>query len=331
MHWLAERWECAMTVLITGGAGLIGSALARNYFHRDEKVIIFDVHTNPALAGEHHENLVKVVGDVSNWPEVLNVLKDNEVKTIFHLAARLSIPSESNPWASVNVNAIGTFNVLEAARLFGVNEVVFTSSIGSYGVTADTVVTEDTIQRPLNMYGITKVFGELLGMYYHHKFGLDFRAVRFPQIVGPGVVSEGIGQYNPLLIEAAIKGESFEAWVPEDTIMPMIYFKDAIRSLEMLAEAPSERVKTRIYGVGQIMPAPTAGQLADEVKKYYPTARISFHPTAAATKILENIPRYIAGNCAEAEWGWRLSYSLQRMVADFIEEFKKQTSSQAVC
>jgi nucleoside-diphosphate-sugar epimerase len=312
-----------MTVLITGGAGLIGSELARSYLNRDHKVVIFDIGKNLALEKESPGNLVQVKGDVGNWPEVMNVVKENSVDTIFHLAARLTVASESNPWACVNVNAGGTFNVLEAARLFGVKTFVFTSSIGSYGVTADTVVTEETIQRPTNMYGVTKVFGELLGMYYQKKFGLDFRGLRFPQIVGPGVVSDGIGQYNPLLIEAAIMGKSFEAWVPENTIMPMIYIKDAIKSLEMLADAPAEPLKTRIYGVGQIMPAPTAGELLQEVRKYYPKAQVTFNPTPSAMKILDNIPRYITGSRAETEWGWKPSFSLERMVADFIEDFKK--------
>ncbi len=316
-----------MTVLITGGAGLIGSHLARTFLDRGEKVVIFDIVTNDRLEREKPQNLVQVRGDVSNWAEVLNVVKDNEVGTIFHMAARLTVASEGNPWACLNVNGLGTYNVLEAARLFGAKKILFTSSIGSYGVSADTIVTEDTIQRPTNIYGVTKVFGELLGSYYCTKFGLDFRGLRFPQIVGPGVVAEGIGQYNPQLIEAAILGKPFEAWVPEDTIMPMIYIKDAIKSLVMLHDAEEEQMKTRIYGVGQIMPAPTAAELLAEVKKFYPQAQITFRPTPAAMRILEKIPRYIKGDLAEVEWGWKPTYSLEDMVRDFIEEFKKDSAS----
>ena len=144
------------------------------------KVVIFDVVTNEGLKKEDPERLVQVRGDVSNWPEVLNVVKDHKVETIFHLAARLTVASEANPWACVNVNGIGTFNILEAARLFGVKKFIFTSSIGSYGVTADTIVTEDTIQRPTNIYGVTKVFGELLGIILLQEIRAGFSWLAFP-------------------------------------------------------------------------------------------------------------------------------------------------------
>jgi nucleoside-diphosphate-sugar epimerase len=266
---------------------------------------------------------VKVKGDITNWPEVLNVIQQNKIDTIFHLAAILSAISEENPWASININAFGTFYVLEAARLFNVKKVVFTSSMGVYGVTQDTIVMEDTIQRPSIIYGVTKVFSELLGLYYHTKFGIDFRGVRFPQLIGPGVKTMGFGQYNPWLIEAAIKGEPFEVWVPEDTVIPLMYIKDAIRSLIMLNDAPEDRVKTRVYNLGQITPPPTAKDLVDTVKKYYPNAQIVFNPDPKAVNVLKTIPKTIKGDIAEQEWGWRIEYSLNNMIKDFIEEFKK--------
>lgn len=311
-----------MAILITGGAGFTGWQLARTFLERGERVVVFDVFKNQALEKEESGDIIGLKGDVRNWPEVLNAVKEYNIDSIFHLAAMLTVPSESNPWACVQVNAMGTFHVLEAARLFGVKKVIFPSSIGSYGVTSDTVVTEETIQRPTNIYGVTKVFGELLGLYYLKKFGIDFRGVRLPQVVGPGVMSEGIGQYNPKMIEAAVRGEPFEAWVPEDTVMPMLYIKDAIRSLVLLHDAPEDAIQTRMYGVGQITPAPTARQLADEVKKYYPYAQISFKPTENAMFILKSIPTHIKGERAEAEWGWKPAYSLEEMVKDFIEEFK---------
>lgn len=311
-----------MSVLITGGAGFIGASLAVKLLERGETVIIFDRVLNESLeAGKG--KLVQIKGDIGNWSEVLTAVKDHRVDTIFHLAAMLSALCEANPMAAVNANGFGTYFILEAARLFGVRKLVFTSSMGVYNVTQDTVVDEDTIQRPSIMYGVTKVFGELLGLYYQRKFGIDFRGLRFPQLIGPGVKTPGFGQYNPRLIEAAITGEAFDVWVTEDTVIPLMYIKDAIRALIMIYDAPEEKLLARVYNLGQIMPAPTARELLDEVKRYYPDARIGFKPDPNAAAVIRSIPRFIRGDRAEAEWGWQIGYSLKDTVKDFIEEFGK--------
>lgn len=311
-----------MSVLITGGAGFIGAALARTLTQRGESVVIFDKVIDKSVEAEN-ARIASIQGDISNWPEVLQVVQERQVETIFHLAATLSAPSDANPWAAINVNAFGTFYILEAARLFNVKKVVFTSSLGVYSVNQDTVVTEETPQRPHQIYGVTKVFGELLGLYYQRKFGLDFRGVRFPQLIGPGVRSSGFGQYNPRLIEAAITGDAFDVWVPEETVIPLMYIKDAIRSLIMIYEAPEEKLATRVYNLGQIVPPPTAREVVEAVKEHYPDARIAFKPDPNIVRALMRIPRVMKGDQAQREWGWKIEYSLRDTVKDFIEEFKK--------
>jgi len=312
-----------MGILITGGGGFTGSRLAEIFLEKDKKVIIFDLTFSEYLKNLASNKLLLIEGDVSNWHEVFNVVKEHEVQTIFHLAAILTVPTEANPWKSINVNALGTYHILEASRIFQVKKVLFTSSIGAYGVTSEMIVTNQTVQRPVNIYGISKVFSELLGLYYHRKFGIDFRGVRFPSLLGPGVTTPGVGQYNPLAIEAAIKGESFVIWVPEDTVMPMMYVKDAIKCLVMLCEAPAERIHTRVYNVGQITPPPTAKDLMEVIKQFYPEAKIIFNPDPAVMEILKTIPRVITADEAECEWGWHISYTLTDTVRDFIDEYKR--------
>jgi threonine 3-dehydrogenase len=314
-----------MPILITGGAGFIGVKLAKILLDRGEEVVIFDIRMDEsAMRGEERKPTF-VRGDITNWPEVLNVVREYKVETIFHLAAMISAASEANPFASIPINVMGTFYTLEAARLFDVKKVIFTSSMGAYGVSSDTVVTDDTLQRPSIVYGVGKVFGELLGLYYGKKFGLDFRGVRFPQLIGPGVKSVGFAQYNPWLIEAAILGKPFEVWVPEDTVVPLMYVKDGVRSLMMLYDAPKEELITKIYNVGQIVPPPTAKNVVDTVKRYYPNAQIFFKPDPKAVEVLKTIPNRILGTNAEKEWGWKVSYSLEDTVKDFIEEFKNMS------
>jgi len=311
-----------MSILITGGAGFIGVELTREYLKRGEDIVIFDRQiVDSPLAEEKKVTLVR--GDITSFTEVLNAVQQNSADTIFHLAAISSAASEANPWASIDINALGTYHILEAARLFGVRKVVFSSSMGSYTLSKDTVVTEDTKQRPTLIYGVTKVFSELLGLYYARKFGIDFRGIRLPQVLGPHAKGFGFGQYNPWMIEAAIKGTPFEIWAPPDTVLPLLYVKDAIRSFIMLCDAESSKLTTRVYNVGQILPPPTAQDVLNETMKYYPDAKISFKPAPDAAVGLATIPRIITGDAAEKEWGWHVGYSLEEAVKDFIEEYKK--------
>jgi threonine 3-dehydrogenase len=311
-----------MAILITGGAGFIGAQLAAEFLKRGDHVVIFDKAADDSLfEGEKNVNLVK--GDITSIHEVLNAVEEFKVGTIFHLAGILSAVSEANPWACIDINAMGTYHTLEAARLFGVSKVIFTSSMGSYTLSKDTVVTEETKQSPTLIYGVTKVFGELLGLYYHRKFGIDFRGIRLPQLIGPNVKTFGFGQYNPWLIEAAIKGESFSVWAPEDTVLPLLYIKDAIRSLVMLHDADEAGLITRVYNIGQIMPPPTARDVVEEVKKHYPEASITFDVDPMAEVGLATIPKIITCREAEKEWGWKVTYSLSETIVDFILEYKK--------
>jgi threonine 3-dehydrogenase len=311
-----------MGILITGGAGFIGSVLAREFLGRGEEVVVFDKTIDESLFSAE-ENVSLIKGDITSIHEVMNAVREHQVDAIFHTAGILSAMSEANPWASIDINALGTYHVLEAARLFGTKKVIFTSSMGSYTVTKDTVVTEETKQTPTLIYGVTKVFGELLGLYYHRRFNIDFRGIRFPQLIGPNVKAFGFGQYNPWLIEAAIKGEKFDVWAPEDTVLPLLYIKDAIKSLIMLYDADETRLVTRVYNLGQITPPPTARDVVEEVKKHYPDARIGFTVDSGAEVGLATIPKVISGERAEEEWGWKVTYSLSETVADFIKEYKK--------
>ncbi|MBU1154205.1 MAG: NAD-dependent epimerase/dehydratase family protein [Proteobacteria bacterium] len=311
-----------MSIIITGGCGLIGANLARIMVEKGREVVTFDVTPAKALPADLASKVTHVQGDITNFSEVLNAFRDHGVKEVFHLAATLSAPSEANPWRAYKINNEGTYHALEAARICGVGKFLFSSSMGSYGMGHDGHISDETIQQPTIIYGVTKVFGELLGRYYQRKFGIDFRGVRLPQIVGPGVTAGGFGQYNPGMIEAAAQGRPYEVWVPEDTVLPLMYISDGIRSLAELYEADAAAIKTRIYNLGQITPSPTAAELAEIVTGFFPQAQISFKPDPQAVEVLQYIPSYIDGSNAAKEWGWKLAGTAQDMVRDFIADMK---------
>jgi threonine 3-dehydrogenase len=312
------------TVLITGGSGFIGVELANSLMAEGHRIVVFDLKPPETLL--HGSGAVRYVnGDITNFSQVLNAVRDFKPEVIIHLAAILSAPSENNPWASISVNGMGTYHILEAARLFDSKRVILTSSLAVYVNPMHNVevVTEETPQRSVLIYGVTKVFSELLGLYYHKKFGIDVRGIRLPVLIGPNVNSPGFGQYNSRLVEAAILGKPFEVTVPEDTVVPLLYVKDALRSIIMLNNAREDGLKTRIYNVGQIMPPPRTVDLVNAVRKRYPEAKISFNPDPLTTEVNKSTPREIRCDEARNEWGWSVSYSLDDMVDDFITTFKQ--------
>lgn len=313
-----------MSILITGGTGFIGVGLAHNLVKKGEEVVLFDVAPRSERVADI-KNKVKVIqGDLKVWPEVMNAVKENKVEGIFHLGSMLSTPSEENPWASFQVNVVGTMHVLESARLFGVKRLVFPSSIVTYGPGTGEVITDETLQRPITMYGTGKLYGELLGRFYLRKFGLDFRCLRYCSVVGPGVKTMAVTQYNSWMIESAALGKPYECFVAEDAAIPVTYFKDAIRAIEMLYYAPRERLKTLCYNISGVTPVRTAKELELAIKKFIPEARVTYKPDPGVMEYFrsQNI-KVFDDSRAREEWGWEPLYTdFEKIVEDFIREVK---------
>ena len=235
----------------------------------------------------------------------------------------LSVPSDADPAAAIHTNAMGTFHVLEAARLFGVTQVLFSSSISTYGLDFEGEVIDDTtIQRPMLFYGATKVFGEHMGLFYKRKYGLDFRCVRYPSIVGPGVKTPGVVQYTSWVIEECAKGKPFTIWVPPDTRCPVLYLKDAARAIVELGQAPLENIKSVNYLLAGIEPIASAGELADMVRTRIPGAQIDFQPNLALQPILAKLMVRFNDRRAREEWDWAPRYTQEQIVDDFLNEIR---------
>ncbi|MGH8613670.1 MAG: NAD-dependent epimerase/dehydratase family protein, partial [Gammaproteobacteria bacterium] len=191
-------------ILITGGTGFIASYLVMKLLEDDPttEVVLFDRDPDMRrLTGFKQrydavkERITFVQGDLSLLPHVLAVFDVNEPAAVYHLGALLSAGAESNPTQGFQVDTIGTWNVLEAARLYyhrhcdklqNPIKVVFPSTIASFGsfIAAGLKVENEDIQMPTTMYGLSKVTSERLGEYYNRKKWVDFRAVRFPSVIG---------------------------------------------------------------------------------------------------------------------------------------------------
>ena len=163
------------------------------------------------------------------------------------------------------------------------------------------------------------MFAENLGAWYRGKYGLDFRGLRYPSIVGPGVTTKSLAQYTSWMIEAAGKGEPFSVWTGPETVIPILYYKDAAKAAIDLAAAPLDDIKTMNYLVDGVRPTPTAGELADAVQSRVPDAKITFDvDPAAAISLARNLT--IDDAVARAEWGWEPAFGLDAMIDDFLAD-----------
>ena len=312
-----------MTKLITGGTGLVGAALAQMLVDKGEDLVLFDIAINRVRIERIAKKVKVVQGDVGNWSEVMNVVKDNKIKGIYHLGSMLSMPSQANPWASFQSNVVGTYNIYEAARLFDVERLVFTSTGGTFALETGDVITDVTIQRPVLMYGIGKLYGEGLGRFYRTKFGLDYRGIRYPGVIAPGVTTPGVAQWFPWMIEHAIQGKPYECFAPETAIISALHVSDCALAAYVAYQAPKENVKMVNYNIAGVESC-TAGELAEKLRKRYPKAKITFKPDPDIVTLYKTMKiGKIDDSCARKELGWAPKItSLDKIIDAFEREMK---------
>jgi threonine 3-dehydrogenase len=316
-----------MSIVITGGAGFVGLAVARQLLAAGETdITVFSRNPSPARLGDIAHRVKVVAGDVGVFSHVLDLVRGARPRTIYHLGAMLSLPSDADPASAIQTNAMGTFYVLEAARLSDIPQVIFSSSVGTYGKDLpDAPIDDRTIQRPVFFYGATKAFGEHMGLFYRRKYGLDFRGIRYPSVIGPGVSTPGAVQYTSWVIEAAAAGKPFTIWVKPETRMPIMFVDEAARATIQLAEAPRDAIRTVNYVVDGVKPTPSAGELADAVRARVPDARIEFVPDPKIQPLIEEVLRPLDDSKAREEWGWQPTHSLDRIVDDFLKALQRLT------
>jgi len=160
-----------------------------------------------------------------------------------------------------------------------------------------------------------------MGRFYKRKFGLDFRGVRYPAIIGPGVKTPGIVQYNAWAIEEAFKGNPFKIWVTPNTRCAAMYYKDAALSIVKCAEAPLGKIKMAVYIVGGLYFS--AQELVDTIKKFIPKANLEFDPDMEKVEIIERLSKPIDTRLAREELGWIDQYPIDRTIEDFIKELRE--------
>jgi len=307
-------------ILVTGGLGQIGSNLVP--FLRDkygkENVVVADIREPSSDLSP----LVKV--DILDKKSLEKVIDEYDIDTIYHLAAILSAKGEQNPQLAFNVNIVGLYNILEVGREFSLERIMVPSSIAAFGPeTPKDNTPNDTVLKPRTMYGISKVTGELLGLYYWEKYGLDVRGVRYPGVISWNAMpGGGTTDYAVEIFHYALRGEKYVCFLKEDTVLPMMYMPDAIKALTSLAEAPSENLIHRTdFNVQAMSFAPK--DLVEEIRKYIPDFEVEYRPDYRQ-KIADSWPRSLDDSAARKEWGWKPDYDMKAMVKDIITNLSKK-------
>jgi len=310
-------------ILVIGATGQIGSELTmelRKRYGNEHVVAGYIVGAEPK--GELKESGPSAIADVTNVEMIASVVKQYRIDTIYNLAALLSVVAESKPRLAWKIGIDGLWNILEVAREN--HCAVFTpSSIGSFGEnTPHNLTPQDTIQRPRTMYGVTKVTTELLSDYYHNKYGVDTRAVRFPGIIS-NVTAPGGGttDYAVEIYYYAVRGEKFVCPIKEGTLMDMMYMPDALNAAVMLMEAdPTKLIHRNAFNIASMSFAPETIYAA--IRKYKPTFEMVYDVDALKQRIANSWPDKMDDACARAEWGWKPTYDLDSMTIDMLEKLR---------
>lgn len=304
--------------LITGGFGFIGRYLGLMLAEAGREVVLFDVVSDDAFLHKAGQRVTAIRGSLSGWAQVADAVASSGADEVFHCGAILPPGSEASPQAAFEVNVVGTYNILEASRLLDVKRVIYASTMTSFGPDTPPLVPNDFAQHPLSMYGTSKVCNERLGEYYHRRFGLNFRAVRFPAIFGPGrAASAGWTAYTSVAIEESARGHPFAIRADRTTTTDILYVKDAAQSMLDLALAEESRLTRRCYNLhGYLV---TAQELADAIKRVVPEARLTFEPDPVVVEGIRTMPRQLDDSMARSDWGWWPRHSLDEAVMDFVK------------
>lgn len=305
-------------ILVIGASGQIGVelTLALRKIYGNANVIASDLREeNELLKGSGPY----VSLDVMN-KEMLHVQVIRQgITQIYLLAAILSATGEKNPGLAWNLNMTGLLNVLDIAREEKLQKVYWPSSIAVFGPTSPKQnCPQQTIIEPTTVYGISKYAGEFWCNYFHHRFGVDVRSLRYPGLISykspPG---GGTTDYAIEIFHEALEEKKYECFLKEDTYLPMMYMPDAIRATIELMEAPANKISVRTsYNISSMSFSPK--EIAAEIKKHIPEFKISYKPDYRQP-IAESWPQSIDDSIARKDWGWKEEFNLSSMTKDMLE------------
>lgn len=305
-------------ILIIGACGQIGTELVLNLRekHGVANVYAADLHADcPAkLSGGPYVQI-----DILKKEAVRDYIISEGISEVYLLAALLSATAEKNPMFAWQLNMDGLFTILDLAKDGYLKKIFWPSSIAVFGPTTPQENTPQlTVMEPSTVYGISKQAGERWCEYYHNKYGVDVRSIRYPGLISyTSLPGGGTTDYAVDIFYQAKLGNKFSCFLTENTALPMMYMEDAIRATLELMEAPEESIKTRSsYNLSGCSFTPQ--EIANEIKKHIPTFEIDYAPDFRQA-IADTWPGSIDDSVARADWNWKEKYNLEMLVKTMLE------------
>lgn len=310
-------------ILIIGAGGQIGveltAELSKLYGHKN--VIPSDLK----VPAQPNENPFEIL-DALDGKALFELIKKHSITQVYHLAALLSATGEQNPMFAWKLNMESLFHVLDLAKEKHIRQIYWPSSIAVFGPTTPQENTPQyTVMEPSTIYGISKQAGERWCEWYFKKFGVDVRSLRYPGLIGwKSAPGGGTTDYAVHIFHEALKRNTYECFLSENTALPMMHMEDAIRATLEIMHAPKENINIRgSYNLSGISFSPK--DIANEIKKHLPDFTISYKPDFRQA-IADSWPKSINDQEARKDWAWREKYDLPKLVTNMLENLKQTVS-----
>jgi nucleoside-diphosphate-sugar epimerase len=310
-------------ILVIGCSGQIGSelTLALRKIYGNENVFATDIKQPPACILESGPFTIL---DVLDYNNLMHFAIRYKITQVYNLAAVLSGNAEKIPQQAWEINMKALMNTLELSRDTDANKLFWPSSIAVFGPTTPRYNTPQlTVMEPNTVYGISKLAGERWGEYYHKRYGVDFRSLRYPGLISYQTeAGGGTTDYAVEIYFETIKNQKYTCFLSEDTALPMMFMDDAIKATIDLMEADESKLSLRSsYNVGGMSFTPK--DVAVSIQKHIPDFKIDYEPDFRQA-IADSWPASIDDSVARSDWGLSDKFNLDSMTEVMLTEVRKK-------
>ena len=317
-----------MKFFLSGGCGFVGSHISRQLLAEGDEVVCFDAFLNfidplksnyekilKTRLAEIGEKIKIIRGDIRHKGGLLRALREEKPEIVIHLAA-LPIAAKSNefPEDAISINLDGLVNVLESLRELGsVKRFVYTSSSFVYGDFVKEVADEEHPLNPIDIYGGTKLAGEVLTKAYSKKFGIDYTIIRPSAVYGPGDANRRVSQ---VFVENALKGEPLKLFGGGHEKIDFTHVTDAANGFVLASKSAKAKNETFNITAGN---ARTIKEFAELVAGHVPGTRL----VESDTDIRRPKRGSLSIEKAKRVLGFSPKMNIEEGIANYIEFVKK--------